>query len=116
MRLSTHHRPPVFATFLLGEIVISEAAYQALGRTPLDLIARHAVRDHGQITSRERVRNDRSYDSGGQIMSRYRIDPTNPRTKHVLIITRSGGDETVVCLESEAKFFDKPCSPSSSQP
>ena len=106
----------MFATFLLGEIVITETACQALGRTPLDLIARHAVRDHGQITSRERAHNDRSYDRGGLIISRYRIDPTNPRTKHVLVITRSGGDETVVCLESEAKFFDKPCSPSSSQP
>jgi hypothetical protein len=111
--LPLHPHLPVNSTFLLGEITVSELALKALGRTPFDLVARHAVREHGSISLRERVRNNASYNTCGQIMSRYRIDPTDAKTKHVLVITRVGGGETVVCLESEANHLDPPCSLSS---
>lgn len=68
----------MMAKFLLGELVITKAASKALGRAPLDLIARHAVLDHGKITVREHKRNRMGLrDSIGEVISRYDIDPTD---------------------------------------
>ena len=103
----------MYTTFLLGELEISEKALAALGRTPLDLIARHAVREHGHATPHELLANSKAVERGGQVISRYRIDPTDPARGSVVVITRRGGAQTVVCLESEARFKETSCSRSS---
>lgn len=91
----------MYATFLLGDLHVSEQARAALGRMPLDLIARHAVNEHGQITPREAKRNEQSMNDAGEIISRYLIDPTNPSLGHVVVITDASWGQTNVILESE---------------
>lgn len=91
----------MYSTFLLGKLHVSELARNALGRMPLDLIARHAINEHGDITPREAKRNVRSMNDAGEIISRYLIDPTNPRLGHVLVITNETWSDTSVKLESE---------------
>lgn len=87
------------ANFLLGELHIPAAVKRKLGRTPLDLIARHAVNDHGYITHEECERNIYGWMNAGPIMSRYFIDPTNPRAGNVVIVTDDGWLNTTVRLE-----------------
>lgn len=91
----------MYANFLLGELHCSDAVCAALGRTPLDLVARHAVNEHGQITPRENMKNQRAMKEVGEILSRYMVDPTNPRLGHVLVITSECWSDTHVKLESE---------------
>lgn len=85
--------------FLLGALKLTESARMALKRQPFDLIARHAVNEHGLITAKERASNERSMKTLGPILSRYKLDPTNPRSPNVLIYTRDKWDETLVTLE-----------------
>ena len=85
--------------FLLGTLKLTESARMALKRQPFDLIARHAVNEHGLITAKERASNERSMKTLGPILSRYKLDPTNPRSPNVLIYTRDKWDETLVTLE-----------------
>lgn len=87
--------------FLLGELHITPAAKRKLGRVPLDLIARHAINEHGLITHTECERNIAGWLHGGPIMSRYRADPTNPRAGNVVVITDDGWQNTTVKLERE---------------
>lgn len=89
------------AHFLLGEINITPAAKRKLGRIPLDLVARHAVNEHGKITHAECKRNIDGYLNAGPIMSRYRVDPLNPRAGNVVVLTDDGWLSTTVKLESE---------------
>lgn len=91
----------MYANFLLGELVITEAAAARLGRAPLDLFARHAVNDHGYITRAERLKNMRSMKHMGEIISRYPVDPTNPDAGFVVIETSSEWSTTTARLESE---------------
>lgn len=70
-----------------------------LKRQPYDLIARHAINEHGRITREERERNERGMKTLGPIISRYKADPTNPRSRNVIIYTRDTWDETLVTLE-----------------
>lgn len=85
--------------FLLGELKITEPARLKLKRLPYDLICRHAINEHGSITARERKANEHSMKTLGPIVSRYKADPTDPTTKHIVIRTRATWDETVVDLE-----------------
>lgn len=85
--------------FLLGTLKLTETARMALKRQPFDLIARHAVNEHGLITAKERANNEKSMKTLGPILSRYKLDPTDPRSPNVIIYTRDKWDETLVALE-----------------
>jgi hypothetical protein len=86
--------------FLLGTLKLTEPARLVLKRQPYDLIARHAINEHGNITREEQARNERNMKSLGPIISRYKVDPTNPRSRNVIIYTRNKWDETLVALEA----------------
>jgi hypothetical protein len=86
--------------FLLGTLKLTETARLVLKRQPYDLIARHAINEHGNITREEKARNERNMKCIGPIISRYRADPTNPRSRNVIIYTRDKWDETLVTLET----------------
>jgi len=89
------------SNFLLGEIVVTPAARAKLKREPLDLVARHAVNDHGLATHREHVRNLSGLKTAGEIISRYRADPTDPSAGFVLVVTSPEWGTTTVKLEDE---------------
>lgn len=84
--------------FLLGEIKLTEPARIKLKRLPFDLICRHAINEHGSITQDEAKRNAQGMQTLGPIISRYKADPTDPQSPHVVIYTRETWDETVVSL------------------
>ncbi len=85
--------------FLLGVIQLTEEARQALGRLPYDLLARHAINEHGHITDSEMKKNMAGMKTIGEIISRYRLDPTNPGSKAVVVLTASPWDKTTIYLE-----------------
>jgi hypothetical protein len=85
--------------FLLGSLQITEDAQAELKRLPYDLLARHAINDHGLITDAERQQNAHSMRVIGTITSRYLVDPTNPRAGHVRIETDRTWSETLISLE-----------------
>jgi hypothetical protein len=87
--------------FLLGQIKITPAARRTLKRLPYDLIARHSVLDHGQIDESQWAENELGLRTMGRILSRYRVDPTDPDTSFVLIVTEETWRETVISLERE---------------
>lgn len=87
--------------FLLGEITVTATALATLGRMPLDLVARHAVNEHGSITPRERRQNLLAMETGGAIISRYPINPNQPGLGRVMVITQKSWGSTAVQLESE---------------
>ena len=91
----------MYSNFLLGTLRVSRGAKVKLKRVPYDLIARHAVNEHGRITKAEAIANLASMSTVGAIMSRYFIDPTNMNLGTVVIITRPTWDETLVRLENE---------------
>lgn len=91
----------MYSNFLLGTLRVSRGAKVKLKRTPYDLIARHAVNEHGHLSKEETVNNLASMKTVGAIMSRYFIDPTNMELGTVVIITRPSWDETLVKLENE---------------
>ena len=85
--------------FLLGSLKLTEQARRTLKRLPYDLVARHAINEHGVITSRERKRNALSMLTIGPIKSRYRANPTDPRSKYVVIETDATWSETIISVE-----------------
>lgn len=85
--------------FLLGNLTLTPGARMALKRVPFDLVARHAVNEHGLITKRERAQNERSMVTLGPIVSRYKSDPTNPRSPFVIVETDSTWENTLIRLE-----------------
>ncbi|MGA0610026.1 hypothetical protein [Caldimonas sp. KR1-144] len=87
--------------FALGALRTSQAAKSALHRIAYDLICRHALCDHGQISMIERRANERSLVHGGRVVSRYRSDPTNPNAPWVIVVTEAGGIHTTVFMEHE---------------
>ena len=91
----------MYSNFLLGNLRVTPAAKIQLKRIPLDLIARHAMNDHGNITPREAARNKLAMKRTGTILSRYLIDPTDPKQGSVVVITHETWDDTVVQLEDE---------------
>lgn len=93
--------PPMFANFLLGTLSITESAQLKLKRIPYDLICRHAINEHGQLTKRELRRNEINMMTIGEIMSRYRVDPTDNSLGNVVVVTHATWDETLVKLEGE---------------
>lgn len=85
--------------FLLGTIKLTEPARMTLRRQPWDLIARHAVNEHGLISKREQADNEMGMKTLGPIISRYKADPTDPKSKTVVILTFNTWNETLVTLE-----------------
>jgi hypothetical protein len=81
---------------------VSRGAKAKLKRIPYDLIARHAVNEHGALTSKEDIANLAAMKTVGQIMSRYLIDPTDKSKGNIVIVTRASWDETLVRLETES--------------
>lgn len=86
------------SNFLLGALTITESARLALKRQPFDLIARHAVNEHGLISDAEACENERSLRTLGPIISRYRSDPTNKRSPIVTILTKELWGETLIYI------------------
>lgn len=91
----------MYSNFLLGTLRVSRGAKVKLKRIPYDLIARHAINEHGHLSKDEAVSNLASMKTVGAIMSRYFVDPTDLKLGTVLIITRPSWDETLVKLENE---------------
>lgn len=87
------------ANFLLGSLKITEPARMLLKRIPLDLVARHAINDHGLVTADEQRENEKSMETLGLIISRYRADPTKRRSPNVMVETCVGWGETIVSVE-----------------
>lgn len=85
--------------FLLGTLKMAEPARLVLKRQPYDLIARHAINDHGNITPRERKANEHGMKVIGPIISRYKADPTDPASPNVVIRTSNAWSETLISLE-----------------
>lgn len=95
------------SNFLLGALIVDEAVKVKLKRTPLDLIARHAVNDHGLATLRELRSNQHAMQTADEIISRYSVDPTDPSQGFVEVITSESWATTTVKLKA------KKCSSSS---
>lgn len=91
----------MYSNFLLGNLRITEGAKISLKRIPYDLICRHAVNEHGDISNRETRRNEIAMKTIGEIMSRYRVDPTDASLGNVVVVTHATWDETLVKLETE---------------
>lgn len=87
------------SNFLLGALRITESARLVLKRQPYDLIARHAVNEHGLITAAETKENERGMRTLGPIISRYKADPTNKRSPTIVISTSECWTETLVFIE-----------------
>jgi len=87
------------SNFLLGELKLQDAARIKLKRIPMDLIARHAVQEHGLITPKESAANTASMKTLGEIKSRYYVDPTDKRAGTVVVVTGRSWSETTVMLE-----------------
>ncbi len=88
------------SNFLLGALLITDDAKAKLRRIPFDLLAFHALNEHGRLTKRELRRNELAMPVGGKIMSRYLIDPTDPSQGYIVITTAKGGGETLIELEN----------------
>jgi hypothetical protein len=85
--------------FLLGNLKITEPARLVLKRQPYDLIARHAINEHGLITAAEAKENERSMRTLGPIVSRYKADPTDKKSPTIVIATSECWTETLVYIE-----------------
>ena len=86
------------ANFLLGTLIYEESVEAAIGRNPLDLIARHTVCDHGIVGRRQKVRNRVALGERGEIVSEYRLNPLHPEDGSIRITTSAGWGETVVSI------------------
>jgi hypothetical protein len=89
------------SNFLLGTIVVTDPVRSKLGRTPLDLVARHAVNDHGVVTLRELRANQRALATADKIISRYAVDPTDSSQGFIEVITNESWATTTVKLKDE---------------
>lgn len=85
--------------FLLGTLKLTDEARMALKRQPFDLLARHAINEHGAVTSKEMAKNLDGMKTMGPIMSRYRANPTDPKSPNVLVVTLNAWCETVISVE-----------------
>jgi hypothetical protein len=85
--------------FLLGTLLLTNEARMVLKRLPYDLIARHAINEHGDVTTEELTANALSMRSLGVIVSRYKVDPTDPQSKSVRIETDEVWGSTTISIE-----------------
>lgn len=87
------------ANFLLGSLKITAEARHVLKRLPYDLLARHAINEHGCITPEEARANHRGMKTLGAIISRYPADPTDPTQGVVVIATAPGWQQTTIEIQ-----------------
>lgn len=87
------------SNFLLGALHITPEARMVLKRQPFDLLARHALNEHGFVTKSEQKINERSMLTIGPIKSRYKADPTKFNSKMILIQTDSTWSHTHITVE-----------------
>lgn len=80
----------MYNRFLLGSIEIDPAVKSLLGREPLDLVSRHAVCDFGLVSARRAHANFIGVAEGGEIISEYAADPTDPKQGRIRVITCAG--------------------------
>lgn len=88
----------MFNRFLLGRLTVDNAVRRALQRTPLDMVARHAVGDFGVVSVRRNKQNLIALDTGDEIISEYLADPTQPDGLRVRVVTAGGWGSTHVSL------------------
>jgi hypothetical protein len=88
----------MFSKFMLGSVVIDDSVREELQRTPLDLVARHAVCDFGRVTTRVVKQNLIAVKRGGEVVSEYLIDPERPEGRRVRVVTAEGWGHTLVSL------------------
>ena len=98
----------MFAKFLLGRLRVDDNVRSALQRTPLDLIARHAVCDFGTASSRRVKQNLLALEEGSEIQSEYMVNPSDPTTGRIRITTTAGWGETRVTLVKPQPRKKKP--------
>jgi len=89
------------SNFLLGTLLVTNRARKALGRDPLDLIARHAINDHGLADLKQHKLNLKGFREADEIVSVYHVDPTNRKKGRVLVVTAPNWSSTTVKLEGE---------------
>ena len=97
----------MFAKFLLGSIKIEDNVRHELGRTPLDLISRHAVCEHGIASPRRHKQNLLALAEAGEIQSEYLVDPLDPTAGTVLVTTIAGWGETCVTIKKQPRTTRK---------
>ncbi len=86
--------------FLLGEIVLTPGAIEALdaaAQMPNEFLDRHAAGDWGDLSEHDRRENERSVREGFRILSAYR---TQKDTK-IWIITEADRSSTTILLPEE---------------
>ena len=94
----------MFSNFLLGKLQVDDDVCTILGRVPLDLVARHAVCEFGDVSPRRYRQNLISLAEGDEIRSEYQADPTNPDLGRIRITTASGwGSTNVVWIKPQPK-------------
>ena len=98
----------MFAKFLLGRLRVDDNVRSALQRTPLDLIARHAVCDFGTTSSRRVKQNLLALEEGSEIQSEYMVNPSDPTAGRIRITTTAGWGETRVTLVKPQPRKKKP--------
>lgn len=93
----------MFSKFLLGQLRFTDEVMEVLERTPLDLVARHAVCDFGVATPRQVKANSYALQEGGEIRSEYLIDPTHPERGRITVVTKAGWGETKVAIKPQPR-------------
>ena len=87
-------------SFPLGRLVATPGALDALakaGHTPLDLVARHAANDWGEVDRHDWKANDKALAEGSRLLSAY----TLPTKVKVWVITEADRSATTILLPSE---------------
>ncbi|MDH1380585.1 hypothetical protein N5J07_14235 [Comamonas aquatica] len=97
----------MFAKFLLGKIKIEDSVRHVTGREPLDLIARHAVCEHGIASPRRHKQNLLALAEAGEIQSEYLVNPLDPSAGTVLVTTTAGWGETCVTMKKQPRTTRK---------
>lgn len=88
----------MYNCFLLGRLRVDDAVRRELHRTPLDMIARHAVGDFGLVSPRRVKQNLLALDTGEEILSEYLADPSRPDGVRIRVRTKGGWGTTEVTL------------------
>jgi len=90
----------VSGTFLLGRLLATPAALEACavsGENPLRFIVRHARGDWGDLSSEDKLANERALEEGTRLLSAYHL---KDGTK-IWIITEWDRSATTVLLPEE---------------
>jgi hypothetical protein len=87
-------------TFILGEIVATPGALQALaaaGHSPLEFLTRHARGDWGELCAEDREQNTAALRDGHRLLSAYALG----NGQKLWIITESDRSVTTLLLPHE---------------